>query len=169
MEIRGKNKDESIDGTDDDDLIAGLGGDDKIDGKGGEDEIAGGEGKDALTGGPGGDYFVFASKNDLKNENVDVIKDFVQGEDVIGLSYKVFKHMGFGQLQETYFRVGKKAKDDDDHIIFNPANDGLYYDEDGKGGEKAQLFVKIKGEQPIDPNHLYLDMVLSIFDWIVAN
>jgi Ca2+-binding RTX toxin-like protein len=152
-------KGKSIQGTDGDDELVGTGKNDKIDGKEGDDEIAGGKGKDKLTGGPGGDIFIFNAKSDLEKGNVDTIKDFVPGEDQIGLSYKVFKGMGFGTLKETHFVVGSRAKDDDDHIIFNPETRGLYYDKDGEGGAKAKQFAKLDGVG--DPD--YFDMVLSLW------
>ena len=141
--IKGTNKDDRLDGATGDDDLFGYKGDDKIYGGDGDDWIVGHEGRDKLTGGPGADTFVFAFKSDLKSKNVDTIRDFNPEEDTILLDYTVFKHIGFGLIKETYFYVGKKAHDFDDHIIYNPKNDGLYYDKDGKGGADQKLFVKI--------------------------
>ena len=57
------------------------------------------------------------------------------------LSTKIFKHMGFGDLKEEYVAFGKKAKDGNDHIIFNAKDETVYYDPDGKGGKDQIAFM----------------------------
>jgi len=142
-EKRGTDGKDELSGTDDADDLFGYKGKDEILGGAGDDFIVGHEGKDQLTGGSGADEFVFARKSDLKDANVDTIRDFDPREDVILLDYNVFKHMRFGTLDEEYFHVGKKAKTADHHIIFNPKNATLYYDKDGKGGAEQKPFVKV--------------------------
>jgi Ca2+-binding RTX toxin-like protein len=142
--IRGTNQnDKKLLGTDQDDDIFGQKGNDKIFGGDGSDLLIGDEGKDVLTGGGGPDEFVFRVK--LKSDNIDKIVDFDSREDTILLDYNVFKHMGFGELKENYFYVGKHANDKDDHIIFNDQNGHLYYDADGKGGKDQQQFAELHG------------------------
>jgi serralysin len=160
---KGTNDNDKIDGTPEADDLFGYKGKDKIYGGGGDDFIVGHEGKDQLWGGPGADTFVFALKSDLKPENVDKIMDFNPAEgDTILLSYKVFKHMGFGELKEEFFHVGKKAADKDDHIIFNDKTGALYYDPDGKGGEHQVQFAgcSLSHELP-DIIRIYLSELLK--------
>jgi hypothetical protein len=54
----------------------------------GNNFLDGKSGKDTLTGGAGEDVFVFSSG--LGSSHVDTITDFTQGEDLIGLSRKLF-------------------------------------------------------------------------------
>jgi Ca2+-binding RTX toxin-like protein len=139
-------KKKPIKGTDGDDELVGTSKDDRIDGGDGDDKISGGKGgADILTGGAGEDEFYFAFKGDLKKKNMDVITDFTPGEDLFILDPGIFKHMGFGLIQETYFRVGKKAKDADDHLILDPKTNVLSYDADGKGGKDAVPIVEFRG------------------------
>jgi Ca2+-binding RTX toxin-like protein len=142
--IRGKNKNDRLDGTDADDDIFGYKGDDTINGGDGDDWIIGHEGKDKLSGESGADTFVFAFKSDLKSKNVDTLRDFNPAEDTILLDYTVFKHIGFGQINQDYFNVGKKAEDADDYLIFDPKKWTLAYDKDGAGGKDKVVFAKFK-------------------------
>ena len=77
-------------GAEGDDTLSGDLGDDTLDGGLGNDSLTGGEGNDwlngcqgddTLTGGVGNDTFVIAP-----NAGLTLITDFVQGQDIIGLS-----------------------------------------------------------------------------------
>ena len=140
--IRGNDKDNRLDGTTGDDDLFGYKGDDKIYGSDGDDWIVGHEGRDKLTGDAGADTFVFAFKSDLKSANVDTIRDFNPAEDTILLDYTVFKHIGFGQISQDYFHIGKKAADADDYLIFDPKKWTLAYDKDGAGDADKVIFAK---------------------------
>ena len=72
----------NIDGTGNgsDNRISGNDGDNILHGKGGADIITGGAGNDKLYGGAGTDVFFFA-----KGDDIDRIKDFKDGEDLIGI------------------------------------------------------------------------------------
>ena len=81
--------------TRNDDLFGGLGndtlnggsGDDRLFGEQGNDRLVGGLGNDAFTGGAGNDTIVLESSNtDVFSRNVDVVTDFVQGQDKIDVS-----------------------------------------------------------------------------------
>jgi Ca2+-binding RTX toxin-like protein len=132
-EIKGNNKNNTLDGTEDDDDILGKDGNDKLNGLGGSDYLVGGDGNDRLTGGEGPDSFIFNEK--LGKNNVDRILDLDVSEDVLQLSTKYFKGMGFGSVKEEYVVFGNKAKDKDDHIIISADKEAFFYDADGKGGK----------------------------------
>jgi Ca2+-binding RTX toxin-like protein len=49
--------------------------------------------------------------------------------------------MGTGPLKAQYFFAGAHAHDTNDHIIYNKATGGLYYDSDGTGVHGQVLFA----------------------------
>lgn len=55
----------------------------------------------------------------------------------------MFDGLVVGDLSKKEFRVGKHAKDKNDHIIYDKANHQLLFDSNGneKGGEQA--FAKV--------------------------
>ena len=67
----------------------------------------------------------------------------------------MFAVLDLGTLKGKHFRDGERAKDGNDHVIYDDGK--LSYDVDGKGGAKAVLFAKLKG----DPN-------LQADDFLVA-
>ncbi|MBK1724537.1 DUF4347 domain-containing protein [Thiocystis violacea] len=79
-----------------------------------------------LTGGAGADRFVFDDA--LGGGNVDTLRDFTSGEDVIALSAAVFTAFA----EQVGQQLGLS-----DILIYNSANGVLYYDEDGAGGGGA--------------------------------
>lgn len=115
--------------------------------------LDGGLGKDTLTGGAGADTFAFG--NVLGSTNLDVIKDFVSGLDVILLDSNIFtKLVGSATvllLSPDNLVVGAgtskvafKAKDLDDYLVYDTTSDLLYYDADGSGAGLAVAFLKIE-------------------------
>jgi Ca2+-binding RTX toxin-like protein len=69
------------------DLLIGGNGRDYLNAGGGNDILIGGAGRDTYIGGAGKDTFRFDDITDsLKGRQADVIRDFVQGSDVIDLS-----------------------------------------------------------------------------------
>ena len=123
------------------DIIFGGGGADRLYGGGvgdylnggrGNDRISGGPGSHSLFGGPGADRFVFeAPINALSN--VDRILDFAHGLDKVVLSKTYFAGIGTAghPLAASQFHVGAHATTHFQHIIYNPINGFLYYDQDG--------------------------------------
>ena len=80
-----------IDGAD---VISGGEGDDSINGKSGSDTLDGGTGKDTMTGGSGSDTFIIRSGDGSTTlANADVITDFTDGTDLIGMD-----GLNFGEL-----------------------------------------------------------------------
>ncbi|WP_243374245.1 calcium-binding protein [Microvirga solisilvae] len=109
----------------------------------GNDKIAGGLGNDVLMGGRGKDTFAFNTKLD-KKLNVDSIRDFSVRDDSISLAHGVFKTIKkMGTLSASEFRIGTKALDGNDHILYNRATGKLYYDADGSGKGAAIHFATV--------------------------
>ncbi len=108
----------------------------------GNDLLNGGLGNDRLTGGEGSDVFVFSTK--LK-ANVDRLLDFSGADDTIQLSKKLFGKLQKGVLSKEAFRLGAKAVEADDRIVFNAKTGAVLYDADGSGTAHAAVtFAKVK-------------------------
>ena len=82
----GNDHDNVLIGGDGADALYGLGGDDQLLGGGGNDFLDGGLGHDLLYGGPGSDEFHV----DALLDGVDVIGDFMPGEDTLTLNAAEF-------------------------------------------------------------------------------
>ncbi len=142
-----KGKD-NIAGSNGNDFLRGFSGNDVISGNGGTDTIFGDLGKDTLSGGQGTDAFVFNSK--LAKNNMDTVTDFVSGEDGLIFDTTVFSKLTPLADLSSNFRLGSKAIDADDYLLFNPANSTLSYDADGSGSGKAIVVAKILGVTSLD-------------------
>jgi Ca2+-binding RTX toxin-like protein len=141
---------ENVDGTDNNDKITGDGQDNDLYGNGGNDTIVGGAGNDwisgftgndTLTGGTGSDTFAFGGG--LK-KNVDTITDFVVADDQIALSKAIFSK--FAQVEAVAsgnFVIGTKAKDKNDHLIYDSKSGKLFYDADGSGKAAAVQIAQL--------------------------
>ena len=125
--------------------LVGNAGKNTLDGGDGDDIISGGLGKDKLLGKAGKDVFVFADA--LSKANADKIKGFKHKQDKIFLDQDIFSAVGPKLGKKEYFE-GKKAHDKNDHIIKN--GNKLFYDDDGKGGDKQVLFAKVDKHAVID-------------------
>ena len=116
---------------------------DLLKGGSGRDTLWGGLGSDTLTGGLGKDIFVFETKPNTRT-NRDAISDFRVKDDTIWLDNKVFIKLGKkgtekkpAQLNKDSFVIGTKAKDKNDHLIYDKKKGMLLYDADGSGRGKA--------------------------------
>ncbi len=80
--------------------------------------------------------------------NADIIADFTRGEDGVELSAKVFSKLSSGTLDAKHFTANKggKAKDADDYIVYNTETGQLFYDADGNGVGKAQIFARLQNK-----------------------
>ncbi|MBD3886854.1 M10 family metallopeptidase C-terminal domain-containing protein [Phormidium tenue FACHB-886] len=100
----GTGKDTLIGSTGDDILIGGSG-NDRLFGNTGDDILDGGSGADVLTGGAGFDTFVFA-----RSKGTDVITDFQNGQDSIGLIGLSFADLKFVQQgSKTLIQSGNQT------------------------------------------------------------
>jgi Ca2+-binding RTX toxin-like protein len=112
----------------------------------GNDQLIGGLGNDKLTGGTGNDRFVFATA--LGSTHIDTVTDFVKGVDKLILDDDIFAKLGVGTttgklISSANYKVGTAAGDANDYLIYNPATDKLYYDNDGNGARAAVQIATI--------------------------
>lgn len=128
-----------------DDQLYGNDGNDRLEGGSGNDLLAGGAGMDRLTGGSGRDIFRFDTAPG--SDNRDVITDCVVADDTIQLENAIFTRLTkAGVLAAANFRVGTKAADANDHVFYDKATGGLFYDADGSGsGAAVQIALLGKG------------------------
>lgn len=99
--------------------------------------LDGGLGKDVLVGGNGADDFKFDTALNAKT-NLDIIKGFKHGVDDIDLSPDLFAAIG-DSLDGTELRIGAKALDKNDFLIYNTKTGELFYDADGSGRKYAAI------------------------------
>ncbi|MCC7090516.1 MAG: VCBS repeat-containing protein [Nitrosomonas sp.] len=121
-------------------IITGNNAANQLNGGAGNDTLNGGLGSNRLTGGVGNDFFTFTTKG-----HVDTIFDFNVANDTIQLDNAVFPALGAvaNILPAAQFRVGIKALDTNDHIIYNSATGALLYDADGTGAAAAQQIATL--------------------------
>jgi Ca2+-binding RTX toxin-like protein len=148
----GNAGDDRLIGNDGNDRLLGGDGKDKLNGGKGNDEIAGGGGHDSIIGGKHSDTLVFDATLDRRT-NVDKVKKFSPAKDTIELDDAVFAALESGAVKGKNFRLGDKAKDGNDHVLYG-ADGGLRYDPDGEGGTKAVLFTKLKGAPNIEADNI---------------
>ncbi|MDD5275741.1 MAG: hypothetical protein PHR16_06635 [Methylovulum sp.] len=113
----------------------------------GNDTLNGSLGNDRLKGGAGQDTFVFNTP--LGVSNIDTIIDFSVADDTIKLDNSIFIALtSTGVLAANAFKVigNGNSIDDDDHILYNTASGGLFYDADGSGvSTSVQIGIIGKG------------------------
>ena len=64
-------------------------------------------------------------------------------DDTIRLDDAIFKKVGtkIGTRRKDFFRVGEKAKEANDYIVYDKKKGVLYYDADGSGHSAAVQFA----------------------------
>lgn len=134
--------------------ITGNVGKNTLKGGNGNDWLSGGYGNDKLHGGRGKDVFVFKDKlgsaSSDRKVNFDTIYDLSVKDDFIALDNAIFKKVGKGtetkpvRLNKAFFKVGDKAQDRNDYIIYNKKTGVLSYDKDGSGSAKPVEFAQLK-------------------------
>jgi Ca2+-binding RTX toxin-like protein len=140
-------------GTSSGNTLTGSSGNDLIDGKSGDDRLYGKGGSDVLIGGSGRDYFIFDTS--LGSTNNDVIVDFIPVDDTIRLENAVFTRLtSTGTLSSSLFRLGPKALDSNDYIVYDGATGALYYDSDGSGSRAAVQFALIEEKASLTTSDL---------------
>ncbi|PXW89910.1 VCBS repeat protein [Nitrosomonas sp. Nm84] len=114
--------------------ITGNVGNNQLNGGAGSDILDGRAGTNTLTGGANGDIFRFTTLN-----HTDTITDYNVAEDTIQLENNVFAALTTpGTLAADQFRIGTKALDTNDFIIYNNATGVLLYDADGNNAGAAK-------------------------------
>ena len=99
-----------------------------------------------MAGGANSDRFVFDTA--LGASNIDRITDFAKGTDKVVLDDDIFTKLGTGTaagkaLSAANYKVGAKAGDSDDYLIYDPTTDKLFYDKDGSGAGAAMQVATI--------------------------
>ncbi|WP_445501841.1 hypothetical protein [Microvirga sp. G4-2] len=130
-------------GLSDNDKLLGGTGNDTLYGGAGSDTLEGGTGRDVLVGGTGTDRDVFVFKDRPGSTNYDKITDYNKTYDSIQLDNKYMSKLGgVGRLSSSKFVLGTKAKDANDHLIYDRGTGNLYYDADGSGAAAKQLIAQ---------------------------
>ncbi|WP_457093953.1 M10 family metallopeptidase C-terminal domain-containing protein [Microvirga sp. P5_D2] len=129
-------------GTSSGNTLSGTFGANVIDGLAGGDRLYSRAGNDILIGGSGNDAFTFDTALNATT-NVDTIMDFNVDGDTIRLSDMIFSNLSEGSLRSSNFRVGDKALDSNDYIVYTESTGALYYDKDGSGSAAAVKFAEI--------------------------
>ncbi len=113
--------------------ITGNAANNQLVGGGGNDTLDGGAGTNSLTGGIGKDIFKFMTVS-----HTDTITDFVAVDDTIQLENSIFTALAtIGTLAADQFRIGTKAVDANDFIVYNSTTGQLLYDADGSAAGAA--------------------------------
>jgi len=144
---------ETVAGSAGHDVIKGGLGRDVLTGGAGNDQIWGGLDKDVLRGGAGKDVFVFDYR--ANKAHADRVMDFNVRDDSIYLENKVFKKLGKmgsldkpAKLASKFFKIGTKAADRDDYLIYNKKTGKLYYDGDGSGMKIKAVEIATLSDKP---------------------
>jgi Ca2+-binding RTX toxin-like protein len=124
-------------------VLDGRYGDDALFGGAGDDVLIGGLGADTLAGGLGDDVFLFITPPGAAN--ADLVVDFTQGSDLIGLSAAAFAAMGAGTPAPGSVVNAAAALDSGDRLIFDASGGKLFFDQDGSGAAEAQLIAILQG------------------------
>ncbi|MCB1503055.1 MAG: hypothetical protein KDK07_25305 [Bauldia sp.] len=101
------------------------------------------EGNDKIVLGDKKDKLLFDSTLDSLT-NVDTIKKFASGKDMMYLDDDIFTALTPGALPSSQFHIGTSASDADDFIIYDKASGALYYDPDGNGIQSQIQFAQFK-------------------------
>lgn len=149
-------------------VLAGSFGNDKLVGGGGNDVLTGERGVDVLTGGTGSDTFFFETAP--SGTEIDTVTDFKAGRDHILMLTPVFKKLGpDGTLNPDFFRLGAKAVDENDYIVYNAANGRLFYDRDGSRTAAEQVCIaKLGIGTVLKSTDIVVDADPSLSDFLIV-
>ncbi|HTV67044.1 MAG TPA: CAP domain-containing protein [Rhizobiaceae bacterium] len=129
-----------------DNLIYGNSSANSLSGAAGNDILRGSLGNDTLRGGLDQDTFIFNTTPNTST-NRDTISDFTPADDVIHLENAIFAKLGAaGALNPAFFRVGARALDANDYIVYHRGSGALFYDADGNRAGAAIQFATLTTE-----------------------
>jgi Ca2+-binding RTX toxin-like protein len=143
----------TVSGSDSNNYVIGASSNDLLKGNLGRDVLWGQAGSDVLYGGTDHDADAFVFDTAI-GKDVDWIMDFNPDDDSIRLETSIFtKLTETGSLPSSFFRVGTKALDANDHIIYNKDTGVLSYDADGSGSDAAVQFAVIENKAALTASH----------------
>ena len=157
----GNNLNNTITGNQHHNDLYGRAGHDILNGGRGDDTLNGGAGRDTLKSGAGQDVFVFDTKPN-KATNLDRITDYNVKEDTLWLDNAIFKKLGQGtedspeKISKSFFKVGSKAQDKNDYVLYNSKTGVLSYDADGSGKGKAVEIAQLSKNLKMTYNDLFI-------------
>jgi Ca2+-binding RTX toxin-like protein len=141
--VRGNYSANTLHGMAGNDTLTALPGNDVLFGESGDDVLNGGAGNDTITGGAGKDTFCY--DNTPPASGRDTYKDFNPVDDTIRLQAR-YMNLGVSnaELSPAYFRVGTKALDANDYLVYNKTTGALFWDPNGNGaGDGIQIATLI--------------------------
>lgn len=107
----------------------------------GDNLLSGRSGSDVLTGGLGADQFLFDAP--VSGANVDAVTDFSVLRDTLLLENAFFLGLTEGALAAGAFRIGARALDADDRILYDAQTGAVLFDRDGTGRQGATQFADL--------------------------
>jgi Ca2+-binding RTX toxin-like protein len=156
--------DDAIEGGEALDRLVGLAGDDTLHGRAGKDVLEGGAGSDRLHGGGGSDVFVLSGAP-VAGE-VDRLRDFAPGHDVVWLALAAFDpDDALGLLPGGLdAQPGRFVAQDNRHatmpgvaqFIYDTTTGRLFFDADGKGGAEGLPVAVFSGAPAVAGSDLIL-------------
>ncbi|HET7714099.1 MAG TPA: hypothetical protein VFK86_00575 [Bauldia sp.] len=171
VDIVGSNLDDFIEGNDANDILRGRAGNDRLFGNDGDDNLKAGTGNDTLMGwhgfdklkgGAGLDVFgFFINPMDLP-VGYDKLKDFVPGEDLIGLSFELGNGPPPGYLGSQYFHKGTVATTPEQLVIYDKQAGNIFIDLDGSGAQAQFLLATVKPGTKLQAEDFYIDAGLMV-------
>lgn len=121
--------------------------------------IAGGAGHDRLTGGAGNDSFLFNTAPSGA-ANRDIITDFTNAagnNDLYLLENAIFTKLAkLGAMSAAHFRVGTKALDANDYVIYNKTVGALYYDSNGSANGGMVHVATLTNKPALSPADFFI-------------
>ncbi len=140
----------TLNGSAHDDVLTGAANKDVISGGAGNDILAGGAAADILTGGEGADIFRYTATS----QGGDSIKDFTNGEDLVGILSSILGETATGSLNfdgtfgggsnvlfESVAGASTAAQNDSARLIFDTAGQDLYFDGDGGASGSGRILM----------------------------
>ena len=144
--LTGSGAANTLDGRGGSDALSGMGDLDTLLGGSGDDTLNGGGGSDNLTGGAGHDWFVF----DGRLGQSDVISDFEVDVDQIVLDHAIFLKLVVASPLGADAFATDSATTRFQHVIYDTATGGLYYDKDGSRSGTAELIATLQSGLALD-------------------
>nr|RNJ70892.1 MAG: DUF4347 domain-containing protein [Leptolyngbya sp. IPPAS B-1204] len=140
-------------------LEGGLG-NDKLNGGLNRDRLVGGDGNDVLAGGDAADLLLGGAGRDrfslgLGEAGRDRILDFTKQDilEIVGLASITGTPVGKA-INRNNFRLGSKAGDSNDFLIYNAKKGALFFDADGNGALPQVQIAKLAAGVTLTPQNV---------------